>query len=336
LSASASYDSVDPDKIQDKSKATSTLYDEACFAKECPIVLAYKSSGSSRERRSTHGVLMRDARLTYGVLNCSGHRFLRGFPFLPHLSEHKQHQPCTPPACNEKSGRTAIKPPSTRIFPVTFCPPHDLELVMPSALKYLSVDLGFTVVERGRFTYVSSVTTNSPAELAGVQALDTIKFAFEHSLSSSFHNQALTPSEKLSSASISVISHLEPMLAVYHPTERESELAADYALECVKNGRETDYPDFCDMFVFDVTKSRYAHKPISFEGREEPVLYPVTIVFERGGGSSGAFNLDLNDVRKTVDDTYSKINPFLKYAFTCLDVSYGTEKTNRHNDTAAK
>jgi len=319
-----SSNSVDIDVGRDVKRTITILYDEYCFDRDKPIALEYKFTGDPREQREVEHSEMRDARMTYGVLNCSGQRFLPGFPFRP--KEYREEEACVAPSCADKGPRSKIIPP-TKVFPVTFCPPHDLELILPNLIEHLSFDLGFTVMEADGVAYVASVMRNSPAELAGVRALDTIIFAFEHSLSSSFHNNKLSPSDKPSSATISVISPVEPILAVYHPTERESSLAAEYALDCAKKGSCTSFDNFCDLFVFDVTKPMYAHKPFVFEGRDEPVLYPVTIVFERGGGPGQVFNINLDGVKKTVDEALNNnINPFFKYAFNCLDASHGRDK----------
>jgi hypothetical protein len=156
------------------------------------------------------------------------------------------------------------------------CPPHDIECDSSSSPKSMSFDLGFTVMERNNQAYVMSVAKFSPAMVAGIKPFYKIKFAFEQTLTSPFRVSGEAPTH----GSVSFLSSSVPEIAVYHASEQESKEAAEYALKCVQNGQEISFRSFCDMFPFDITKSSYCYKPALFGNDQDPILYPVTIVFE--------------------------------------------------------
>ena len=57
--------------------------------------------------------------------------------------------------------------------------------------------------------------------------------------------------------------------------------AADYALARICKGAETTFEEFRSFFPFDVATPLSAHRPAVFEDNEDPILFPVTVVFER-------------------------------------------------------
>ena len=73
----------------------------------------------------------------------------------------------------------------------------------------------------------------------------------------------------------------EPDVAVYYPLEQESIEVAKYAINCVKNGQNTMSDDFIKLFPSDIMKSAFSYTRAQFTNNDDPILYPVTIVFER-------------------------------------------------------
>lgn len=199
--------------------------------------------------------------LSYGIqnINATTAQYVQGFPFV-------------------KSGQEM-----PNIFSVTLCPPHDLESFSPEAVETISFDLGFTVSKssEGRScAVVAEVVKNSPAAIVGIRSSDRIKFAVAHTLSSPFRK----PFPKLGSVSLltydSSFDSL-PAIAVYHGSEVEAVEAADYALARICKGAETTFEEFRSFFPFDVATPLSAHRPAVFEDNEDPILFPVTVVFER-------------------------------------------------------
>ena len=199
--------------------------------------------------------------LSYGIqnINATTAQYVQGFPFV-------------------KSGQEM-----PNIFSVTLCPPHDLETFSPEAVETISFDLGFTVSRssEGRScAVVAEVVKNSPAAIVGIKVSDRIKFAVAHTLSSPFRK----PFPKLGSVSLltydSSFDSL-PAIAVYHSSEVESVEAAEYALARIRQGAETTFQEFRSFFPFDVATPLSAHRPAIFKDNEDPILFPVTVVFER-------------------------------------------------------
>ena len=286
--------------------------DCSLFPEDRPIDLvsvARKLSFSNEKSSDDSAAAEREARLTYGIQNAASQQYVRGFPFV----RENNLQPSAPklPCSSRNSAVNGIDDEAESLLVLTLCPPHDIEAVSPGDLKYLSFDLGFTIMEKNNRAYVMSVAKHSPAMLAGVQPFDRIKFAFAHTLSSPFRIQAQSSS---SSGSISFLVEPEPAMAVYHASENESKEAAEYALSCVRNGQQTSFDGFTDLFPFDIMKSTHSHKPAQFTDDDDPILYPTTIVFERN--STHPDFLD-DEVKKNVDDMLVTVFPFLKFIF-CL------------------
>jgi hypothetical protein len=163
---------------------------------------------------------------------------------------------------------------------LTFCPPTEVELSSPHRAEFISFDLGFSVMELNNHAYVASLLENSPAMRVGVRQLFKIKYAFSHTLSSYFRNQV----DDLSLSFIGSITFLlnsHPEVAVYHVGEQETRAAAAYALSCVENGCRTTFQSFIAMFPFDITKPPDSYKPAKFVQGQDPILYPITVVFEK-------------------------------------------------------
>lgn len=162
---------------------------------------------------------------------------------------------------------------------LTFCPPPEVELSSPQSAKFISFDLGFSVMEINNHAYVASCVENSPAMRVGVRRHFKIKYAFSHALSSVFRYQV----DELCFSSVGPITFLvnaHPEVAVYHVGEQESRAAAAYALSCVENGYRTNFQSFIAMFPFDMTKPPDSYKPAMFSEGQDPILYPITVVFE--------------------------------------------------------
>jgi hypothetical protein len=200
------------------------------------------------------------AKVTYGVQNLNPRvaQYAKEFPFI------------------RDKGVIHYSP---NVFSVTFCPPHNLE----SEWESLSFDLGFSVQksESHNKAFVASLDKNSPAAIVGIVPNDIIKFAFTHTLSSSFRCE-LVP-EKMGSVSLLTIgiSDSATPVAVYHPSDDESAKAAEYAMECTFNGAETTFDEFLALFPFDVTMPLWNESPATFHAYDDPILYPVTMVFEK-------------------------------------------------------
>ena len=284
-SAISGFSSMSDDEFSSSLGATKLFLDSSLLrAGQVDLETAVKSLRGFHEKPSAFaGTVERESRLTYGIQNAATLQYTKGFPFV-------------------KGKHT-----TSNIFSVTLCPPHDLEAVSPGIVKNLSFDLGFSVIktEKDNRAVVLFVAKNSPAALVGIQPMDTVKFAFTHTLSSPFRSKT----QSLPAfGSVSLISDSKPAIAVYHVPELESMEAAEYAMNCVIDGAQTTFDEFAKLFPFDVTKSVYAHKPAQFELDEDPILYPVTVVFQRS--SSGA-EFGFDDVRENVDDALSKVLSFL-------------------------
>jgi hypothetical protein len=219
----------------------------------------------------------RRGRHTYGVQNAASQQYSKGFPFVKRTQFSNGIRPPLSCHCTSPDAEGAIyMDATTSPLVLTMCPPHDTEIDGSNSPKNMSFDLGFTVMERNNRAYVMSVAKSSPAMVAGIKPFYKIKFAFEQNLTASFRVSGEGPNR----GSVSFLSSSVPDIAVYHPTEQESREAADYALKCVQNGEEISFQSFCDMFPFDITKSSYCYKPAIFGNAKDPILYPVTIVFE--------------------------------------------------------
>lgn len=228
-------------------------------------------------------------RLTYGVqnINPTAAQYLQGFPFVRerHLAR-------------------------LDIFTVTLCPPHNVEFAVSDTVEF---DLGFTVFksERHNCAVVDSVARNSPAAIVGVRPTDRIKFAFSHTLSSPFRSSSVS---KFGSVTLltSESEDICPPYAVYHAPEVESAQAAEYALSCIHEGYTTTFEEFQSFFPFDISKPLSMQSPTIYKVGDDPILYPVTVVFERG--VSGEFR-DMNDVFEDVTKSADRV---LSSMFSCF------------------
>lgn len=248
-----------------------------------PLAARPTSSCSPNKSTGLHPASYADppgkrGRYTYGVQNSTSLQYSKGFPFVKQPKFSRELAPpischCpSPDATDAVFVETAIRP-----LVLTMCPPHDIECDSLGSPKSISFDLGFTVMEKDNRAYVMSVAKSSPAMVAGIKPFYKIKYAFEQNLTSPFRVSGEGPSH----GSISFLYSSVPEIAVYHPSEQESKEAAEYALHCVQNGEEITFRHFCDMFPFDVAKSSYCYKPARFANAKDPILYPVTIVFEQ-------------------------------------------------------
>jgi len=234
------------------------------------------------------------AKLTYGVqnINATTAQYAKGFPFV--------------------KGQN----PSSKVFTLTLCPPHDLESVSQNFVENLSFDLGFTVLksEKRNAAFVASVAKNSPAAIAGVLPTDIIKFAFAHTLTSPFRK----PIPKFGSVSLLTCdsSDSSPAIAVYHAPEVETIEAAAYAMKCIDAGSEISFDCFRRLFPFDVSVPLRAYSPASFNSDEDPILYPVTVVFERS--SSDDDFLPFDEVTEHADQALSQVLTFFG-RFPCVN-----------------
>ncbi len=242
-------------------------------------------------------------KLTYGVqnLNPSMAQYAKGFPFA------------------RGGGVNQILP---SVFSVTFCPPHNLESVsQQTTWESLSFDLGFTVQKSESLNkaFVASLDKNSPAAIVGIVPTDIIKFAFTHTLSSPFRCKPVL--EKLGSVSLLTYdsSDLSSPIAVYHPPDIESAQAAEYAMECTLDGAETTFNEFLDLFPFDVTVPLWNESPATFHADDDPILYPVTIVFEKGTYKEDIFISLEEAVDRSSDQTLSQFFTYLS-RFPCLQL----------------
>lgn len=222
-------------------------------------------------------------RLTYGVqnINATSAQYPQGFPFV-------------------RGGHTF-----TDIFSVTLCPPHNIEFALSETVEF---DLGFTVLksERLNSAVVDSVAKNSPAAIVGVRPSDRIKFAFAHTLTSPFRTSAFR------FGSVSLLTNesfdLSMPYAVYHAPEVESAQAAEYAMACINEGDTTTFEEFKGLFPFDVTKPLGMHSPTTFKVGDDPILYPVTVVFERSTSDEFLMIDDvLEDVTQTADHVLTSV-----------------------------
>jgi hypothetical protein len=232
-------------------------------------------------------------RLTYGVqnINPTAAQYPQGFPFVRerHLAR-------------------------LDIFTVTLCPPHNVEFALSDTVEF---DLGFTVFKSERYNcaVVDSVARSSPAAIVGVRPTDRIKFAFSHTLSSPFR----TSVSKFGSVTLltNESDDIFPPYAVYHAPEVESAQAAEYALSCLHEGNTTTFEEFTSFFPFDITKPLSMQSPTIYKVGDDPILYPVTVVFERG--VSGEF-MDMNDVFEDVTKSADRVLSSMLSCFGgCID-----------------
>jgi hypothetical protein len=244
------------------------------------------------------------AKLTYGVqnLNPTVAQYAKGFPFI-------------------RGG--AVNQILPNVFSVTFCPPHNLESVSQNTIwESLSFDLGFTVQksESRNKAFVASLDKNSPAAIVGIVPTDIIKFAFTHTLSSPFRCKPVL--EKLGSVSLLTYDSSDSAspVAVYHPPDIESAQAAEYAMECTLNGAETTFNEFLALFPFDVTVPLWNESPATFHADEDPILYPVTIVFEKGTYEEDVYNMLEETMDGTSDQALSQIITSYLSGFPCLQL----------------
>ena len=283
-----------------------------------PLHCSYGSTttATNRKGRGNH---------TYGVQNAASHQYCKGFPFVKQhtlLSSRLSligapfHCNCASPK-SEQNELVSTGAELQQLLVLTLCPPHNMEcdaapddIISPRGMSF---DLGFTVMEKNNEAYVMSVAQSSPAMVAGVRPLYKVKFAFEQTLSSPFH---FSDEAASTFGSVSFLSSTAPEIAVCHPSEHESKEAAEYALECARNGQQTSFLSFVKMFPFDVTKPFHCYKPAIFEGDKDPILYPVTIVFEKNSMNPKRIQQE----EETTDNfnMFSLINiPFSKLMF-CL------------------
>jgi hypothetical protein len=210
------------------------------------------------------------------------------------------------------------------VFSATLCPPHNLEAVPHhTMLESLSFDLGFTVqkTERHNKAFEASLDKNSPAAIVGIKPTDIIKFAFIHTLSSPFCNKPVL--HKLGSVSLLTYDSLDSSspVAVYHPPDIESAEAASYAMECVVHGAETNFDEFLMLFPFDLTTPLWNESPATFHHNEDPILYPVTIVFERPTSDEDFIHID--EVTENADQALSQVLTYFG-GFPCLKLQGST------------
>jgi hypothetical protein len=215
--------------------------------------------------------------LMYGVQNYSIDQYSQGFQF----SKGSSIQSAKMLPCHSLGYETLLTDQGTEssYLVLTFCPPHEVEMSSPRSANFISFDLGFSVIDINNQAYVVSLVENSPAMRVGVCLFYKIKFAFAHTLSSHFRNHI----DDISLSSLGPISFLfesHPDVAVYHVGEQESRAAAAYAISCVQNGQSTSFQSFIAMFPFDITKPPDSYKPAEFVHGQEPILYPITVVFE--------------------------------------------------------
>ncbi len=236
------------------------------------------------------------AKVTYGVqnLNPTVAQYAKGFPFI------------------RDGGVIHFSP---NVFSVTFCPPHNLE----SEWESLSFDLGFSVQksESHNKAFVAYLDKSSPAAIVGIAPSDIIKFAFTHTLSSPFRYKHAP--EKMGSVTLLTngISDSAIPVAVYHSSDVESAQAAEYAMECTLNGAETTFNEFLALFPFDVTMPLWNESPATFHGYDDPILYPVTIVFEKGTYKEDVFLMLEEVVDCSSDQALSQFFTYLS-RFPCL------------------
>ena len=96
--------------------------------------------------------------------------------------------------------------------------------------------------------------------------------------------------------------------AVYHAPEVEAAQAVEYALSFLHEGNTTTFEEFSSFFPFDITKPLSMHSPTIYKVGDDPILYPVTVIFERG--ISGKFidmNVIFKDVTKSADCVISSM-----------------------------
>jgi hypothetical protein len=230
-------------------------------------------------------------RLTYGVQNINARtaQYVQGFPFVRGESGF--------PFVKEKSS-------NPNIFSITLCPPHNLESVTPDNVEF---DLGFRVLksEKDNTAFVASVARHSPAAIVGIRPSDKIRFAFAHTLSSPFR----ASTSKF--GSVSLLTHdsldLSTSFAVYHAPEVESVQAAEYAMACFGDGATTTFEEFNLLFPFDVTKPLGAHSPASFKVGQDPILYPITVVFERSDSKSEDSSVIIDEVFGEVSESAEQV-----------------------------
>ena len=235
-----------------------------------------KISPSDDQSSAGHEVVF-----TYGVQNSASYQYSQGFPFCP-INERRDMQaidefypwPSRSLTTNKRL-HDHHEAQESSLLVLTLCPPHDIEWTPPDIAKFMSFDLGFSVMEKNNQACIESVVKNSLLMRFGVRPLYKIMLAFEDTLSSLFHSYAYEFSVSSCLGPISFLTESHPDVALYYSGEQESRAAAAYAMSCVRNGYETTYESFLDMFPFDIRETADSYKPAEFSPDQDPILYLV-------------------------------------------------------------